>query len=243
MAELVNNRIGIFVSCCVDQHASETAWRMIHLLESLGLQCDYPLEFTCCGKELYFNGDIEGARQLAEKTLDEYRDFDYIVACGSGCVAYMKRHFETLFRGTTRQGSYPRFLERLYDISDFLVNVLHYTPQGVVFPHKVAILDHCTSLRDLGLYEQPRQLLRAVEGLEIVEMEQPEVCCGFGGFFSNLYEPVSTDLARRKVENAIAAGAHYIVSTEMSCLLHLQSYIDKHNLNIQTLHLVDILYQ
>lgn len=239
----MNKRIGVFVPCCVDQHAAETAWNMVHLLESQGLNCEYPVEFCCCGKELYMNGDVDGARQLAERTLDLYKGYDYVVSCGSGCVAYMKRYFETLFRETTRQGSYPRFLERLYDISDFLVNVLDYKPEGVRFPYRVAMMDHCTSLRDLGLHDQPRQLLRAVEGLDLVETADAAVCCGHGGFFTNLFEPVSTDLARRKVENAMEAGAQYIVSTETSCLLHLQSYIDKHNLNIQTIHLVDILYQ
>ena len=245
-----NMKVGIFIPCCVDQFAAGTGMHMVKLLQSTGVKCFYPSDVTCCGKSLYTQGDREGAKALGEKMMDLYGDCTHIVSCGSGCVTYIKNHFVHLFHNTTFHNSYRQFADKIYDISDFLVNVAHYTPHGVAFPHKVVFMDHCNTMRQYhctahpekkGLTVEPRQLLRAVEGLQLVEMKQQDVCCGLGGAFANQFTPISDSLAKRKVDNAIAAGAKYIVSTEMSCLLHLQSYIDKAGVPIACRHIVDIL--
>lgn len=242
--------VGIFIPCCVDQFAPATGLAMVRLLERLGMQCYYPEDFTCCGKDLYHQGDREGAKMLGEKMIEYYNDCSHIVACGSGCVTYMKVHFGRLFHNTTLHNNYRQFLDKTYDLSDFLVNVVHYEPTDVSFPHKVTFMDHCTTLRDYvctahpdskGLYDEPRRLLRAIPDLELVEMEQGDICCGYGSQFANYFTPISDSLAKRKVDNAVASGAEYIVSTEMSCLLHLQSYIDKVGAPVACRHLADIL--
>ena len=242
--------VGLFIPCCVDQYAPATGMAMVRLLEGLGLDCYYPQELTCCGKDLYHQGDRDTAKALGEKLIEQFGDCTHIVSCGSGCVTYMKVHFGRLFHNTTLHNSYRQFLDKTYDLSDFLVNVIHYQPTDVIFPHRVAFMDHCTTMRDYvctahpdhkGLTEEPRQLLRAVNGLELVEMAQADVCCGFGGQFANHFTPISDSLAKRKVDNALAAGAEYIVSTEMSCLLHLKSYFDKVGTPISCLHLAELL--
>ena len=234
----------------VDQFAAATGFKMVELLQGLGLDCFYPPDLTDCGMVLYNQGDRDGAKTLGERMINQYEDCDCIVSCGSAAVAYMKVHFRHLFHNTTFHNNYRHFVDKLFDISDFLVNVKHFSPKGVRFPHRVAFMDHCTTRRDYvctahpdrkGLVDDPRELLRSVEGLELVEMEQGDVCCGFGGLFANQFAPVSDEMARRKAENAIAAGAEYITSTEMSCLLHLQSYIDKVGLALKCVHLVDII--
>lgn len=244
------NTVGIFIPCCIDQFAAETGMAMVKLLEDLGYECYYPEGVTCCGKDLYHQGDRDGAKMLGEKMIELYDECSSVVSCGSGCVTYMKVHFGRLFHNTTLHNNYRQFLDKTYDLSDFLVNVVHYQPQGVAFPHRVTFMDHCTTLRDYvctahpdrkGLVDEPRQLLQAVEGLQLVEMEQQEVCCGYGSQFANFFTPVSDSLAKRKVANAMAAGAEYIVSTEMSCLIHLKSYIEKAGLPIRCCHLADIL--
>ena len=243
-------KVGVFVPCCVDQFAATTEMNMLGLLKRAGLVCHYPAETTCCGKELYHQGDRDAAKSLGEKMIYLIGDCTHIVSCGSACVTYMKVHFARLFHNTTLHNNYRQFVDSTYDISDFLVNVVHYRPEGVRFPHKVAFMDHCTTLRDYrcvahpdrpGLHDEPLQLLQAVEGLQLVEMEQSDVCCGYGGLFANHFTPISDSLARRKAANAIAAGAEYIVSTEMSCLLHLQSFIDKAGLPVKCIHIVDLL--
>lgn len=245
-----DKRVGIFIPVGIDQFAADTGMRMVTLLESLGISCHYPEECTSCGMELYQIGDQEGAKLLGEKTIELYNGCDYIVSCCSGCVTYMKRHFGDLFVNTIMQNENKHFANKVYDLSDFLVNVIGYTPNGVKFPYKVAFMDHCATRHDyvcsahpdkVGLYEEPRTLLRAVEGLQLVDEASEEVCCGYGGIFANMYTPVSDSLARRKANLAINAGAEYIVSTEISCLLHMQSYIDKAGMPLKCRHLVDVL--
>ena len=250
-------KVGLFVPCCIDQFAAGTAWKALRLLEAMGLECYYPTAFTCCGRELYNQGDREGAKMLGEKLIELYSECTHVVSCSSACVVYAQKQFPKLFHNTTLHNSYRLFVDKFYDISDFLVNVLHVDsassefriPQ-FSFPHTVTVMDHCTTLSEYlcsahpelpGLREEPRRLLRAVGGLTLVEMQQQDVCCGFGGFFASQFTPISDSLAQRKCENAIAAGAEYIVSTEPGCLLHLQSYIDKNGLPLKCAHLMDVL--
>ena len=127
---------------------------------------------------------------------------------------------------------------------------MHYEPTSVKFPHRVAVMDHCSTSIDYaspkhpnkaGLHDEPRKLLSGIEGLTLVEMKQNDVCCGFGGMFANQFTPVSDILTKRKIDNARAVGAEYITCTEPSCLTHLQSYIDKAELGIKCLNIIDIL--
>lgn len=233
--------VGIFIPCCIDQFSVQTGKNMVGLLERIGCECVYPVEQTCCGQALYMNGDRESARLLGERMIDMFDPFDYVVTCSSGCVAYMKKNFEDLFRNSSRHNKFPKFIDKLCDITDFLVNVMHYTPEGVEFPYRVAFMDHCRTLHDYGLKEEPRQLLRAIGGLELVEVTDGGVCCGYGGSFANYFEPISTEMVRQKVDAYVRAGAQYIVSTEPTCLMHMQSYIDKEGIDIQCRHIVDIL--
>lgn len=234
-------KVGIFVPCCVDQFSTRTARNMVALLKGVGFLCEYPSEQTCCGQGLYLNGDRAGAKQLGDKMIEMFRPYDYVVTCSSGCVAYAKRYFEELFRNSTNHNESRKFVDKLYDITDFLVNEVHYQPHNVAFPHRVVFLDHCRTLRDYGLKEEPRQLLRAINGLELMPYPDSDVCCGYSGSFTNFFEPISTEMARRKVEAALKVGAQYIVSTEPSCLMHLQSYIDQVGLKIQCKHIVDVM--
>ena len=243
-------KVGVFVPCCVDQFAAESGIRMVHLLEGIeNVELFIPAEMTCCGMALYNQGDRDGAKQLGEQMITLFGDCTHIVGLGSGCVSYIKTHFGNLFHNTTLHNDYRQFADRCYDLSDFLVNVIHYKPSAT-FAHKVAFMDHCGTLRDYvctahperrGLHDEPRQLLQAVKGLQLVETAEQDVCCGFGGQFANHYTPIAHSLGRRKIENAIAAGAEFIVSTEMSCLLHLRSVIDEGHYAIRCLHLVDVL--
>lgn len=234
-------KVGIFIPCCIDQFAPQTGQNMIKLLSNLGCNCLYPDQQTCCGKGLFMNGDKEGAKQLAERLLEMFRGMDYVVSCGSGCVAYLKKYMGTMFHNSTYHNEYPKFLVKLMDITDFLVNVLHYKPENVVFPHRVVFLDHCQTLRDYGLSEEPRKLLSSLSGIELMELPTKAICCGATGSFVNHFEPISTEMAMQKVDSALRLGAQFIVGTEPTCLLHLQSYIDKEGLNIQCRHIVDLL--
>ena len=218
----------------------------------MGMRVYYPNDLTDCGMQLYLQGDRDSAKQLGERMMELYEGCTHVVSLSSAAVAYMQRCFGSLFHNTTLHNDYRRFIGRCYDLSDFLVNVALYVPQGVVFPHSVAVMDHCSTSVDYhcsahpdrrGLHEEPRWLLRAVDGLRLVEMEQQDVCCGYGGQFALQFTPISDYLARRKADNALSAGAEIIASTEMGCLFHLQSYIDKQGLRLRCMHVADILCQ
>jgi len=131
--------------------------------------------------------------------------------------------------------------KRIYEISDFLVNVLGVTDLGATFEHKITYHDSCAAQREYKLKDEPRKLLSKVKGLELVEMKDTHICCGFGGTFSVKFEPISTAMAEQKVENALETGAEYIVSTDSSCLMHQYGFIKKHKLPIKVMHLVDVL--
>lgn len=242
-------KVGLFVPADIDQFSPDTAWKALHMLEDLGLNIFYPTELTTCGMELYNQGDIQSAKLLGEKIIEAFCDCTHVVSLSSACVAYAQLRFHSLFRNTTLHNEYRGFIEHFVDLSDFLVNEIHFSPAND-FPHTVAFMDNCQTLNDYrspshpdicGLRSEPRQLLSTVPQLKLVEMEQNVVCCGFGGLFANHFTAISDKMAQMKIDNALAAGAEYIVSTEMGCLLHLRSYAEKNNISIRFAHLADVL--
>lgn len=247
--DITSYKVGLFVPCDIDQFSPQTAWNAVHLLENLGLHPYYPPELTDSGMMLYNQGDIQSAKLLGEKMIEYYEDCTHIVSLSSATVAYVQKRFPSLFHNTTLHNEYRHFIERFVDITDFLVNDIHFTPK-TSFRYRVAFMDQCQTLNDyrspshpdvLGLRDEPRQLLSAIDGIDFVEMSHNDVCCGYGGLFANHFTVISDELARRKLESAIEAGAECVVSTEMGCLLHLRSFADKNNMPILFMHIVDVL--
>jgi L-lactate dehydrogenase complex protein LldE len=163
------------------------------------------------------------------------------VCPSASCAGYVRNYYAGLLKGTIYYNQYTRLRPQVYEFTDFLVNVLKVKDVGARFRAKVTFHDSCAGLREYGVWSEPRALLERVRGLELVEMPETDTCCGFGGTFSIKHEPISTAMAQQKVENALSTGAEYIVSTEMSCLMHLDTYIRRHHLGIRCLHIADIL--
>jgi L-lactate dehydrogenase complex protein LldE len=148
-----------------------------------------------------------------------------------------------MFYNSALHIEYHQLKKNFYEFTDFLVNVMKVTDVGATFEHVITYHDSCAALREYKLTDEPRQLLKQVRGLELREMQENHTCCGFGGTFSVKHEPISTAMAEQKVLHAIDTGAEYIVSTDSSCLMHQQAYIDKHNLPMKTMHVIDLLAQ
>jgi L-lactate dehydrogenase complex protein LldE len=148
-----------------------------------------------------------------------------------------------MFYNSALHIEYHQLKKNFYEFTDFLVNVMKVTDVGATFEHVITYHDSCAALREYKLTDEPRQLLKQVRGLELREMQDTHTCCGFGGTFSVKHEPISTAMAEQKVLHAIDTGAEYIVSTDSSCLMHQQAYIDKHNLPMKTMHVIDLLAQ
>jgi L-lactate dehydrogenase complex protein LldE len=153
----------------------------------------------------------------------------------------VRNYFPWLFHNTALHYEYKQLRKNMVEFTDFLVNVLKTEDVGATFPHVVTYHDSCAALREYGIREEPRVLLGKVKGLGLREMKDSDVCCGFGGTFSVKFEPISTAMAEQKVKHALATGAEYIVSTDSSCLLHQQAYIDRYKLPLKTIHIIDVL--
>jgi len=236
-------KINLFTPCFIDQLYPQTAFNTIKILEKVGCEVHYNPNQTCCGQPAFNSGYWDEARTLAEKFFADFsaENIPIVSPCAS-CISYVKTHYKKLFESQQDKLAECERVEKLgYELSDFLVNVLKIDDFGATFNHKVTFHDSCTALREYGIKKEPRQLLSKVKGLELVEMEEPETCCGFGGTFSVKNTAISSAMAEKKVENALATGAEYIISTEASCLMNINGYCAKKKLPIKGIHLADVL--
>lgn len=233
--------VDIFIPCFVDQLYPETGMNMVKVLEKVGCGVNYNPNQTCCGQPAFNSGHWDEAREVAEKFIRDFPNDRLIISPSGSCTGFVKQHYDEFFNNSGHHYECKQVQRNLTEITDFLVNKLKTTHIGSKFNGIVTVHDSCAAMRDYGLRNEPRELLKNIPGIEIREMKDSDVCCGFGGTFSVKFEPVSTAMAQQKIENAIATGAEYIVSTEASCLMHMDAYIRKHNLPIKTIHIVDIL--
>ena len=234
--------VDLFIPCFIDQLYPNTAFNVIKLLEEAGIEAKYNPEQTCCGQPAYNSGYWKETASLAKKFIADFPDDRPIVSPSASCTGFIKNYYPDLFRKEDRlYFEYQRLHRNLYELTDFLVNKINFTDFGANFPHKVCYHDACSALREYGIKQEPRLLLSKVKGLELVEMEETDTCCGFGGTFSAKFKGISTVMTEQKVANALKTGAEYIISTESSCLMNLEGYIKKNNIPIQPIHIADIL--
>ncbi|HOI49404.1 MAG TPA: (Fe-S)-binding protein [Prolixibacteraceae bacterium] len=235
-------KVDLFIPCFIDQLYPSTAFNVEKLLRRCGVQVRYNPQQTCCGQPAFNSGYWKEARSLASKFLDDFDEAELIVSPSASCASYARNYYHRLFDGDPQKTAQWNSLKpKIFELSDFLVNFLHQTDFGAKFLYRVTYHDACSALREYGIREEPRQLLRQVEGLELAEMEDTETCCGFGGTFAAKFKDISTAMTQQKLENALATGAEFIVSTEASCLMNMESYLRKNKLPLRTIHLADVL--
>lgn len=214
---------------------------MVKILEKLGCGVNYNPEQTCCGQPAFNAGYWNEAREVGEKFIKEFQNNRYIVSPSASCTGFVKNYYPEMFNNSVLHNELKQIKNNLFEFSDFLVNVLKITNLGATLKGVATYHDSCAALREYGIKQEPRTLLSKVRGLEIREMKDTEVCCGFGGTFSAKFEPIAVGMVEQKVKNAMDTKADYIVSTDMSCLLHIDSYIKKQNLNLKVMHITDVL--
>ena len=234
-------KIELFVPCFVDQLYPETAFNTIKLLENAGCEVSYNSKQTCCGQPAYNAGYWEQAKEIGSKFLDDFSESDYIVAPSASCVGMVKKGYNDLFTNTMVHNTCRTIQGNIFELSDFLVNILKRDYFGAELDGKAVYHDSCSGLRECKIKEGPRQLLSKVHGLEMVEMKDTDMCCGFGGTFAIKFDAISSAMAEQKINNALAMDAEYIISTDLSCLMHLDGYIQKNNIPIKTMHIADVL--
>jgi L-lactate dehydrogenase complex protein LldE len=215
---------------------------MIKVLEKAGCAVNYNTEQTCCGHAAFNAGNWNDAREVGEKLLREVSN-NQLVCPGTNCVAMIRNSYDLLFQNSSFHNKYRQLQKRTFELTEFLVDVLKVTNLGSILFGKATYHDACHGVNECNIRKQPRELLKHVKGLELVEMKGSDVCCGFGSTFSVRHEDLSVSMAKQKVENALATGAEYLISTDFTCLLHLDSYIRKKGISLKTMHIADVLAQ
>lgn len=233
--------VQLFIPCFVDQLYPGTAFNMIKVLEKAGCTVSYNTSQTCCGQPAFNAGFWDEAKSVCTKFIRDFRGDDCIVSPSASCVGFVRNYYGKLFGNSSLHHDVTDIGKRCFEFSEFMLNILKVEDVGAQLKGKATYHDSCAGLRECKIKEEPRKLLSHVKGLELVEMNDVETCCGFGGTFAVKFEAISVAMGEQKVENALATGADYLISTDLSCLMHLQGYIDHKGYKLQTMHLADVL--
>jgi L-lactate dehydrogenase complex protein LldE len=237
--------VALFIPCFVDQLNPEVGIDMARVLRRIGYTLDFPEAQTCCGQPAFNSGYWDEARPVAERFVRVFRasKADAIVCPSGSCTTMVRNFYPDLLAGGAFAAAASALAARVFEFSEFLVKVAQITDVGATFPHRVAYHDACHALRELHLKQEPRELLRGVRGLELVEMPYCEECCGFGGTFATKYPIISSAMGETKAANAEASGAEYVTSTDPSCLMHMDGVLRLRKSPVRCIHLASILAQ
>lgn len=241
-------KVGLFIPCYVNAVFPEVGVASYKLLDHLGVEVDYPIDQTCCGQPMANGGFEDKAIPLAKKFDQLFEKYDYVVAPSASCVAFVKENYPRLLK---KEKHLCQTSGKIYDICEFLHDVLKVDHLPGKFPHKVSVHNSCHGVRELHLssaselnipkYSKVKDLLSLVEGVEIFEPQKVDECCGFGGMFSVEESAISSCMGEDKVKNHMATGAEYITGADSSCLMHMEGVVDRNKLPIKFIHVVEIL--
>jgi L-lactate dehydrogenase complex protein LldE len=236
-------RVALFHTCLVDLMRPSIGFSAIELLESAGCQVVVPSTQTCCGQPAYNSGDRRSARALALKVLDEFEPFDYVVVPSGSCGGTIRTHYPDLVSDDPRLAQRMAALcAKTYELTDFLVNVAKLKKVPGAYAGRITYHDSCSGLRELGVKSQPRQLLAAMPGVELREMQGSEECCGFGGTFSIKFGDISAAIAEKKCINVRASGADAVVLGDLGCMLNIEGKLRRMgDESTRVLHVAEVL--
>lgn len=241
-------RVGLFIPCYVDQLFPQVGMATVRLLERLGVEVDFPEQQTCCGQPMANTGCTDDARPLAFKFLQIFKDYEYVVCPSGSCAAMVRHHYAEYLAG---QPGFEVLREKTYELCEFLTDVLKVDKLAGRFPYRVGLHQSCHGLRELRLgssseivgpaFGKARQLLELIDGLQLVELERPDECCGFGGTFAVNEAAVSALMGQDRVRDHEQAGAEVLTANDMSCLMHLDGLIRREGKPIRVMHVAEIL--
>jgi L-lactate dehydrogenase complex protein LldE len=240
-------RVGLFIPCYVDQFYPNAGIATYQLLRKLGVDVTYPEGQTCCGQPMANSGFEHLTKDCNALFTDNFAEFDYIVSPSGSCVLHIKDHLHVENDEERATG----IRKKVYELVEFLVDILKVKTLSAKFPHKVGLHQSCHGQRGLLLtqmselvapyFSKPQQLLSQVEGLELVELSREDECCGFGGTFCVVEEAVSVKMGKDRVKDHLTHGAEYITGTDMSCLMHMEGILKRENSRVKVLHIAEIL--
>jgi len=234
-------RIGLFVTCLVDLFRPTVGFATVKLLEEAGCVVEVPIQ-TCCGQPAYNSGDRATARNLAEQVIAAFEPFDYVVVPSGSCAGMIKHHYPTLFADDSNGRARAEQLSaKIFELTSFLTDVLGVERVSAGYAGMVTYHDACSGLRELGIKDQPRQLLATVAGLELREMEESEVCCGFGGTFCVKYPELSNRMVSDKAGHILATGADTVLAGDLGCLLNIAGKLQRDGATVHVRHVAEVL--
>jgi L-lactate dehydrogenase complex protein LldE len=234
--------VGLFVTCLVDLVRPQVGFAAVKLLEQAGCEVHVPRAQTCCGQPAWNAGDNRNAAAIARNVVEAFEGFDYVVAPSGSCAGMLRRHYPDVLKDDPRYAARALALaERSHELMSFLVRVRGMTSVAARCPKSFCYHDSCSSLREMGVRDEPRTLLSSVEGLERRELSDPEICCGFGGLFSVKYPEISERMADDKLADAKATGASMLVGGDLGCLLHLAGRARRKGIDLEVRHAAELL--
>ena len=238
----VNPHVGLLVTCLVDTIRPSAGFAAVKLLEDAGARVSVPSAQTCCGQPAYNSGDNASAAAIARQVIDAFQEFDYVVVPSGSCAGMLARHYPDLFE----QGSDDRrralaLAARTHELIAFLHDVMQVKDLDARYDGKVTYHDSCSGLRELNIKAQPRALLAMVDGLELVEMDEAEICCGFGGMFCVKYPDISNDMVTKKCASIARTGADTVLAGDLGCLMNMAGKLKRDNSPVKVRHVAEVL--
>jgi L-lactate dehydrogenase complex protein LldE len=243
MAEAAANpRVGLFVTCLVDLFRPSIGFASLKLLEDAGCVVEVPSSQTCCGQPAYNSGDRDDAKAVAQGVIAAFEPCDYIVAPSGSCTGMIRKHYPELFAGDREWGPRAEALAaKTYELVSFLTDVLGVASVAAHHQGSVTYHDSCSGLRELGIQRQPRQLLKTVAGLDLKELPDADVCCGFGGTFCVKYPDISNAIVEEKTAQIAGTGAETLLAGDLGCLLNMAGKLKRQGHATKSRHVAEVL--
>jgi len=233
--------IQLFIPCFMDQLFPDTAFNVVKVLEKAGCNVRYVESQTCCGQPAYNAGFRNDAKAVCDKFLKDFNGTVPIITPSASCAGFIRNYYSSLFEKSPEKADPEPITSRVFELTDFLVNRLGITQLDACLEAKATYHDSCGALREYSLKDEARTLLREVKGLELVEMADNTTCCGFGGTFAVKFEPISVAMGDQKSRHAADTGAEILISTDMSCLMHISGVMQNNRNGMRCLHIADVL--
>ena len=234
--------IGLFVTCLVDLYRPNVGFAAVKLLEEAGYRVEVPEAQTCCGQPAFNSGDNDTTRDIARQVIQAFEQFDYIVGASGSCIGTIKIHYPQLFVDEPEWQTRAQTLaNKAHELTSFLTDIAGIEEVISVFNNRVTYHDSCSGLRELGIKQQPRQLLASVDGLTLSEMPNSETCCGFGGTFCVKFSEISTRLAGDKVDSIGTSKADVVLGGDMGCLLNIGGRLKRLDIPVKVYHVAEVL--
>ena len=233
--------VHVFIPCFIDQLYPTAGFNTIKVLEKAGCIVTYNPDQTCCGQPAFNAGYWGESREVCNKFINDFSGAEHIVVPSASCAGFIKNYYSKIYDNASNQKDTKGFQEKVYELSDFLVNILKVEDLGAQFEGVATYHDSCAALRECKIKTEPRKLLENVKGLKLIDLQDNETCCGFGGTFAVKFEGISVAMGEQKVQHIVDTKADYLISTDLSCLMHIGGVMEKMEIPVKSLHLADVL--